>query len=711
MGFFNRFERTERILILMGSAGLMICLSLLYLIDKYANENILGQTVEIGTISTQENDTRHKSNGSFVWYPSRANQPIRIGDSVFAGDNSKTKIQLKRGGELTITENSLVRFREIEKQNVADLSTGNFILKVDGTVKVAINGSMTELEGKNSELQIKIAKNQKSQVRLISGLAKVKNKGKPSVQLDQRRVAYIEPEHVKPKPKRDPKPVAVSVAAPPPPMLIPEEAPEEVVEVAQTEPEPPPAVEPPKPYVYKLYDVYEQRDFQLFERELADANPLFLQGVEPSASVMTAEVVMPFDHAEFKATLSAPIDALGYVVQAGQNDSFAVGLTRTFWSAQPDLNLSFYHPGVYYYRFRTVNKNQELSEWSEVARFTVVRPPMPEPPVLLQSRTTGFTNEKFFAIWQPSGKTAIELTDASGALMKTRDGAKLVWQAEKAGHYQARAFTIDQYGRWSKPSPAILFNVIDKPVVIAPLAKTEEPQPEPKKEREVAAEQPKPESVTVLKVDSLVQSRNASYRGSKISLEGFSWAMMSTQTYFQKQQAPVATGAGLHSMNWFGVAGIEGRFKSAVFGVNETGKQSKLRDAEARGHLRLLSKFPFGLFRELQVSAFAGYEMYRNSGAYVSNQYDLIKFGTSLQFPMGERWASGGEFVYGLGTDGSDKKEMSGHLDYYFNRQWALGLGYRLHLFEAGSAKTAPMGLLPYREGYTEGYSTLDYNF
>jgi hypothetical protein len=461
-----------------------------------------------------------------------------------------------------------------------------------------------------------------------------------------------------------------------------------------------------------LYDVYEQRDFQLFERELADADPLFLEGVAPSASVMTAEIVMPFENAHHKVELSAPVEALGYVVQAGQNDSFAVGRTRTFWSASNELNLSFYQPGVYYYRIRTVNKNQELSEWSETARFTVTRPPMPTAPELIHARNEGFLREKFFAAWKTqSPKATVELIDAHGVLLKTRESAALHWQPEKSGTYFARAFAIDKYGRWSPPSAPVEFKVNEVPSPVAPLAKKEEPPPPQEPRREVAAQEETPKGGSALKIEPLIRMRNQAYRESKISLEGFSWAMMSTQQYYQNQQAPIAAGAGLRAIKWFKSAGIEGRYKTAVFGVNKSGQDNKLADAEARAHYRLHTRFPFGFFRELQISGFAGYEIYRNSGAYISNQYDLIKFGTSLRFPVGQSWASGGEFGYGVGTDSSRKMEMSGHIEYFFNRTWAMGFGYRVHLFESGSSKTAPGGLLPYREGYTEGYSVIDYHF
>jgi hypothetical protein len=38
---------------------------------------------------------------------------------------------------------------------------------------------------------------------------------------------------------------------------------------------------------------------------------------------------------------------------------------------------------------------------------------------------------------------------------------------------------------------------------------------------------------------------------------------------------------------------------------------------------------------------------------------------------------------------------------------WSVGVGYRVHLFEAGSASSAPSGGIPYREGFGEAFTVL----
>jgi hypothetical protein len=205
---------------------------------------------------------------------------------------------------------------------------------------------------------------------------------------------------------------------------------------------------------------------------------------------------------------------------------------------------------------------------------------------------------------------------------------------------------------------------------------------------------------------------NRKYNSSEIDFNGFLWTLYSSEQYYTGEAAPVASGIGVHGYYWGESNGFEGSFKTGAIGLNNSGGgQSALKDFEARYHRRFFTQFPFGWARELQISGFAGYELYRNAGGSFSSQYDLIKIGTTLNFPWAEKWTGGGEFVYGYGLDKSMKFEISGNIGYFFSPNWSLGAGYRLHLFEAGSAASASQAGLPYREGYTEIFSALFYNF
>jgi hypothetical protein len=237
--------------------------------------------------------------------------------------------------------------------------------------------------------------------------------------------------------------------------------------------------------------------------------------------------------------------------------------------------------------------------------------------------------------------------------------------------------------------------------------------PKPDGNAEAIREPAAVETESIIKADIAKPTpTNDKYNSSTIDLNGFLWTLYSSEQYHLGETAPVASGFGAHGYYWNNSHGFEGIAKTGAMGLNGAGgEQSSLKDFEARYHYRFFTKFPYDWTRELQVSIFGGYEVYRNAGGSFSGQYDLFKFGTSLDFPWATKWSGGGEFVLGSGAEKSLKLEISGRVAYFFARDWSFGLGYRLHLFEARSDASAATGGLPYREGYTEGFSNLIYHF
>jgi hypothetical protein len=85
---------------------------------------------------------------------------------------------------------------------------------------------------------------------------------------------------------------------------------------------------------------------------------------------------------------------------------------------------------------------------------------------------------------------------------------------------------------------------------------------------------------------------------------------------------------GIRGYQWWGPHGFEGSAKLGVATLNQTAERTQPIDFEARYHYRINTPFPFGFARELQSSAFIGYEFYRNNGSsFYTNKYDLLKLG------------------------------------------------------------------------------------
>jgi hypothetical protein len=767
----NRFSSNEKKIYI--GAALIALLSIAFLMfgsDSFFR-GAKNDDPEIGKLVILKNEARHRGRADLSWYQAKEDMTLRNGDSLFSGPNSSAQVTLNKGGDVMIGENSLVVFETIDNQTVSNLKSGNFRVKVDGTVKLAINGELTTINGNESELQVFYEKDKKPQLRLLAGTADFKKNTGTSVKLVQNRIASFPVERA-PKVEVDP--------VPPPFAAV---------------PTPPVAMKPPIlkatpdriQYTWKLYDVYEQKENQLVPRAqlasqvrlnvplewtngaglpvqvMVSENPSFdprleykalgtpfilnqvqvgdnfwkvsfdgqtwsapqtfsvltnyLANAEPSVTDTDRKVIMTEEVAHAEVILRAPIEVAGFVVQASRTSAFIPESSRTFWSASSNVALTFYKPGTYYYRFASVNKQQELSSWSNNVKFDVVTPQAPPAPILAKAKTNGTIGEEFPQSWKSAGvRTRVEILNTKGEKLDEIIGDKIIWSPERPGQYKARAYTVNSYGQESPPSKIVDIKVAPKQIAAA-AKKPEVP--------ELIVEKPykqEPER-KVSSTDSTSSAKistpepilmNEKYKNSQVSLTGFLWTAYSSQQLYLGQTPPLTGGAGLHGMYWAGDhSGFEGSLKTGVIGLNTTASsQVALQDLEARYHFRFVTGFPFRLARALQISGFGGYEIYRNSGGVsLVSQYDLMKFGTALQFPILNRWSTGGEVVLGRGFDSSSKTELSGNLNYFLRQDFTVGVGYRVFFFAAGGTAASPSGFLPYREGYTEGYSALNYHF
>ena len=680
MDFFRQLSKTERTLIIAAILCLLVS-SMLLFDDDWLQHTTRGNRPEIGMIINQQNDTRFKSNGDLTWYKTGSTQKVSIGDSVFAGENSKAEVRLTNGGEITINENSMVLFAEIKDQKMANLVEGTFQVKVNGAVKVAINGKMTTIEGHNSELKLEIRKGHAPKLSLVKGDAKLKTADQKVITLQQdtpiesAELSSAEPEEA----------VAELPPLPPPPPEVPSQlqAEHEFIytwhfydwyknKTFTVEPRPSPSADvdlhvplawkkaaTAKPTIVQWSRTPDftqatsmqaaEQSFNLESAQIGEnywrisfdgtnwspaekftVKPRFLDRGEPSAKIGKHRIVLTKDVAKVSVHLSSRYNARGFVVQASTAKDFNSRDSHAFWSDEAKFNLSFYHPGIYYYRFRTVSQNQELSDWSKTETFQVLAPLPP--------------------------------------------------------------------AREVKP--------------LAKVRKAKEPEPKKVAEQEPERKPAETESTNRLRMDLPITNANEVYKSSLFSIEGLLWTIQSTQQYYDGASAPIASGVGVRATHWWNNFGVDASGKTGLMGLNGTGReQTSLKDFEGVLLYRFYTPFPFSLSRELQISLFGGYEMYRNTADMFSNEYNLMKFGTSLEFPVASHWSTGGLFGYGYGLDASTMIEVSGHLIYYLNPKWSLGGGYRLYLFQAGSASAAGDGQLPYREGYTEGYSVLEYHY
>ena len=763
------FKSTDRKL--LGVALVLISFSLYYLLvddtlfgllrsrDEDSNRPLVGQ------ISTFENDTRHKSVKSFAWSKARKDQQVRLGDSVFTGSESKSRVTLTDGGYVDMSENTLIHFDDVRGLKVPNLRMGQFKLSVSGTMRVAIDNKITEIKGDGSEVQVTVAENKKPVLKVTRGKAEVKES------------APIEE-------------LKVSKAPPPPP-----------VEVAKPQAPPPPVAPPPAPVepklelkaeasavTYKhtdqLYDFYErlpqslkkrperrhevnlpvplrwgsnlptqkvygqisqtagfEQAVQYFETSeqggytyrpvyigtnywrvssdrknwsniewfQVETQPLNIQA--PDISLDREKVYIFDDKVKVQARISAPAELKAFVIEMSSDPQFAADNVKVVWSSQRQMAWTFSNAGDVYFRARGVNEKTEITAGGAIAKLTLVRPPKVEAPKLAKQQIQTFEYDKVQLNWDQSPRAKgyqVEFVDPKGKVIsrETVKDSQWTWKGGAKGTYQARVFALDQFGRKSDTSAQSEVLVAAKPVAkVAPL---------PKKKEETRTPASVDSTVSMKADDVSGTYLNRQYPSSKMELIGSGFTMYSSEQVGQGREQPLALLMGLHIQHWFNDHGADAYFKSKVVNVNSTAGQASPLQAELRYQYRWkLHWNTFSNLRESQLSAILGYELYRNqnSGTMFTPNYDLVKLGAAMVFPLFDRWDTGGEVLYGHGFDSSKKYELAGYVNYYLRRDWSAGVGYRLHLFEAGSTRTAPPTGLPFREGFGEAYSVLRWHY
>ena len=734
----------------------MVLLCLLLFLDeglflRFSGEKLTGQ--EIGTLEILDRDVRFKGDRRFDWGPAQSGQPVSGGDAIYSGDRSKAIVQLKDGNKVEVGEKSLVRFVKINGEQLTDLSVGNFKVKVDGKLKIAVGGEVTTIEGRDSELEVSLdTAGARPKMKLLKGDAKVAG-GARKVELKQNRPTQLEPEPM-PTPKRGPP--------------VPTE------NLASTF------------YTWKLFDLYEMKEGQLIRRnkvprllkasrELAwadyssssyriehSSDPRFESGVHiynssaekiqlsevyrgtnywrvsregkswsrvssfkvetnfstfrPTFRNVRGSTQLTDDGVEYKLSWDPPENSnvTGYVVETSTSSNFAQDMTTAKWLREPSLTLQLKEPQRLYFRVLAINQDQQLSQPSVPFTLDAELPPVLSSPSLPLAKLDLKKKENDYVFWRGldrAKKYQVEVVDPKGRVIvkKVTDGETLSVRGLNNGQYRYRVSAIDKYGRVGQASKLKSFALGERQALNPVIAAQPTPTPQP------SPSQRQPSSIELSnrgKLEPLDPTTNDRYADSSVQVEGATFTMLSSKQK-RNDEPPVVAALAIRAWHWWGSLGAEGYFKSKVASANPPGEAVSPLDLEVRGYKRTRLRWDwFSFLREIQLTAFAGVEVYRSStaGGRFSPGYELAKIGTLIAFPFGKRWSTGGEVAYGYAPDGSTKFEFSGNAYYYFEKNWSIGGGYRAHFFEAASPATSP-STVPYREGYMDAFGTLRYTY
>ena len=764
------FGKTELLLISAASCVFIICMYCLMFdptifglwnsrTHKKSNQPIVGQ------ITFLENDTRHQQEGTLVWEQATKKQDVHVGDSIFTGSKSRSQVAFTKGGHVDLGENTMLTFSKIKNETLPNFTEGNFRLKVNGEMKLAIAGEVTQINGDHTEVQIFMDKKvKKPQLKVLKGKALVTQGKAPAVELKVNQVSELRaPANIQ---EVDPATQAVKIEEP------------KTVQTLQNADE-------IIFYTSQLYDFYEKKDNALVRRyekpnyvnlqkKLSwntqgdvskvygqlSVNPEFDKSVRPfestqkeftldhvflgannwrlsldgknwttsaqffvrSQSLQIEKPKISFSQTAYaifnqpinvQGLIEAPQEISNFVYEFSTSPQFPANGTRIQWLTKNQLSLRLDKAGSYYIKVRGLNERMEITEFSDVIEIKAARPERPNMPKLAKDNFNIFQGENIQLHWNKTSNNEnfeVLIKDKSGNLIESKitDKDKLDWKAMKPGSYNAQISSIDEWGQKSVTSAEASIHVKSKPAPAIEQLQPRLAESSRKTEDRKPSSVPSAQSAMSLNMPDDNVKNNITLTSSKLQIEGAVFSMYAQE----KQDKPTVfafTGRGL---NWWGSNGVEGSLKTKVASLDNNSNTPSPLQIEARYHHRWFLPFnPFSSSGNTQFSLVAGYEFYRNPTVGYSPQYDLVKTGFTIDFPVFKNWDTGGEVLYGYGLDQSTKYEISGRFNYYLQRNWSAGFGYRMHMFEAGSNKSAPPQGVPYREAYGEGYSVLRWHY
>lgn len=743
----NEFlDRNDRRLLIAAILGVVI--SCAFLFDDRISDFVTNSHPEsnsrpkIGNMTAAERDVRHKGSGSLAWIKAHDRADLRLGDGVFTGKESKLKIDLDRGGSLELGQNTLLLFTEIDGIEIPNLMNGNLKIAVNGSMKISFQGKITELEGTGATISVQM-EDGKPKLKLISGAANIKTNGK-KITLGSKSEVMQSSNDLK---------IRARILAP--------EGPEtarhfwKLHELYQQKSgnefhrrSMPAVVENPVSLTWSPQGNVKQTFVQMAKTPVGGSeqrivssgpaghslNPVFVgdnywwvsldqknwQGPfhfhlatefapdlpAPALQAPERPLVLSPQGISFPVQVSNESAFQGYLLETSTHPKFE-GPTKIQWIKKSG-SVTFTEPQVIYWRLRGVDSQTRLSVFSPTYRIETELPPLTSAPQLLGQKFREQVKTPILISWQnvdPSAKaTQVTVLDSQGKVVErfAAQGTSWTWTPEKIGTYTLRLQSTDAWGRKSSRSSLAQILIEPKP----DLAKTAQPEP--------LKRMPTAETALQTKMPSTPEYLNKDYGTSTFEIMGAGFTMFSTDQTAASAQTPIAYLFGLRLQHWFGggSVGLEGSLKSKAGGVNEAASSTSPQSTEVRGLYRTIFDWnPLSPTKASSLAAVLGYESYKNSGStYFAPGYDLMKAGFELNFPIFEKWDTGGEVLSGVASDKSKKTEISGFLHYFLKKEMSLGAGYRVHYFEAGSARSSP-GLLPYREAFGEAFSTLRWHY
>ncbi|MBY0384247.1 FecR domain-containing protein [bacterium] len=751
---FRGLKPFEQRLIHVSNVGILICIYLL-LFHNFSSADKNKLEKEIGVLTEAKSDIRIKNYSNTLWQSAKKNQAVREGDKVYTGNRSFATINLMNESKIELKENSLVEFKKLKNQNLADLEEGEYRVAIAKNLRIAIKGQVANIEG-DSEIILKIDKNKKISVQTLQGT--------PTIQYQTKTY----------KPTVE-NPVAIERINPETPVRSGESTNAGLQVDTQTK---------TYDYALKLYDIYErsgqqlkpksninslvrmsvtlpvetndrttdifveysnQQDLSGARRYSMDAMDLSLPQVYigdnywraqqnkglwsdtghfvvRSTLLPASEVKANFSStqlflykqqsAEVDVSLSTAAEANGFLVESSKNPNFD-STSTIYWSYQNNLHLRFSQPGTYFYRFRAVDENLKLGEWSETTKLEILDAPSLVAPQFARTEYKTTTGDSLLLSWSnpdqaKNFKVKILNTTEQKIVEKVVTDPFLRWTPKNAGDYYAEVRSLDSHNRISDAGRT---NINVKAIQVR-ISEIEKPQKDIEKweeeDREVASESAKEDIEIKTQYPTIQLGYNADFILSRFTFSTNYYDIVYSPALSASNDTPVATpGLQVAGLKWLGHHGAEFMAQKNLTS-NEPGA-ADFYTAELRYHYRFYNGSDRPDRIGFHLSPFVGYELYGNSNStYFISNYNMLKLGAFFELPIMKSWTMGLTGAYGTGSS-LTKYEALWDISYFFKKQWTMGFGLKSSVI---FGVTDEFPTYPeYREGYSLGQFNLRYFF
>lgn len=172
-----KYKYYDNIIIITMTLVAAFCIYMLYG-NKYRQKSNSNQ-LQIASIVEQIQTVKIKKDFFQSWMDVTQGEGLSQNDEIYTHGQSSAKINFLNGQQITLLENSLLRIKSINNENILSLNKGNLTTKLSTSspkLDVLIHGKKYSFESSNANIQIEEGKTE-SKFLLLDGMAKLKISG------------------------------------------------------------------------------------------------------------------------------------------------------------------------------------------------------------------------------------------------------------------------------------------------------------------------------------------------------------------------------------------------------------------------------------------------------------------------------------------------------------------------------------------------------